>query len=50
MVAVRGEVIVTSPMWSVRRRFSLRVNVVYGLDELLGCGGVVPGTCSVTDL
>lgn len=50
MVAVSGEVIVASPRRRVRRRFSLRVNVVYGIDEVLDCDGVVSEMCSVVDL
>lgn len=50
MVAVSGEVIVASPRRKVRRRFSLRVNVVYGIDEVLDCDGVVSEMCSVVDL
>lgn len=49
MVAVNGEVIAASPRWRVRRRLSLRVNVVYGVDEVLGCDGVVSGICSIAD-
>lgn len=46
MVAVNGEVVVASPRRRVRRRFSLRVNVVYGVDEVLDCDGLVSETCS----
>jgi len=49
MFAVSGEVVVASPKWRVRRRFSLRVKVVYGIDEVLDCNGVVPEMCSIVD-
>ncbi len=49
MVAVNGEVVVASPRRRVRRRFSLRLNVVYGTDEVLDCVGVVSETRSIAD-
>ena len=49
MVAVNGEIVVARPRRRMRRRFSLRLNVVYDIDEVLDCDGVVSEMCPVAD-
>ena len=50
MVAVKGDVMVASPRRRVRARFSLRVNVVYGVGDGFNGGSALicfdGGSCS----
>lgn len=49
MVAVNGEVVFASRRRRVRRPIRLRVNVLYIIDEVLDCDGVVSEMCLVVD-